>query len=196
MEGCMKNGLDHILEKSSKLIAARGYHGTSMRSLAKATDRSLAGLYHYFNNKEEVLYLINHNGFSYLLTAAQTTDKEDNLSAENKLRSFISNHVFYFSNHIDEMKVMMSGTQPLDQKRGGAIRKLKNEYTEVAQNIVKGFVASKGRHKLAKTELERKTFLLFGMMNWIFGWYSRQEHGATEELTQDIFKTFTRGILQ
>ena len=33
------------------------------------------------------------------------------------------------------------------------------------------------------------------MMNWIFGWYSFDEHGPVEALGEDIYITFTKGCL-
>ena len=43
-----RESLQDILDKSSRLMAEVGFHGPTMRDLARATGRSLAGLYHYF----------------------------------------------------------------------------------------------------------------------------------------------------
>jgi TetR/AcrR family transcriptional regulator, cholesterol catabolism regulator len=190
----MKNGLDEILKKSSRLMATKGFHGLSMRDLAQATDRSLAGLYHYFKNKEELLYLVNFNGFSSLLKSAERI-QASKLNAEEKLHAVISNHVNYFSGHRDEMRVMMFGTQELDAKRGGQIISLKDRYVTVVQRIVSDYIAKELGKNPSRREIARKTFLLFGMMNWLFSWYSPQKHGSNAELVDEIFRTLTRGIL-
>ncbi|MBK7205600.1 MAG: helix-turn-helix transcriptional regulator [Thermomonas sp.] len=61
---------DDIVAECAALMAREGYHGTSMRDLARGTGRSLSGLYHHFRSKEELLYLINQRGFSSLLANA------------------------------------------------------------------------------------------------------------------------------
>ncbi len=83
-----KNGLDGILNECARLMARKSYDGTSMRDLARVTDRSLAGLYHYFKNKEELLFLINHNGFSFLRESARTIHARE-IGPEEKLLQFI-----------------------------------------------------------------------------------------------------------
>lgn len=170
-------------------MGKNGYAGTSMRDLAQATGRSLAGLYHYFRNKEDLLYLINHRGFSLLLTSAERASEQD-LTPEEKLYSLIYNHIHYFNLHRDEMRVMLLGTQGLDAKRGKAIASLKNRYGNRVQTVVEELHQHKVGTNLSDGELSRKTFLLFGMMNWIFGWYSPKKHGSEETLVNDIYLAF------
>ena len=113
--------LDKILERSARLMAHRGYHGTSMRDLAEVTGRSLSGLYHYFEGKEDLLYLINRQGFTSLLDMAQSLDG----GPDEKLKSLITRHIEYFADHLEEMRVMMFGTLDLSKDRGLEISQLK-----------------------------------------------------------------------
>jgi len=187
-------GLDEILEKSARLMASRGYHGTSMRDLAQTTGRSLSGLYHYFSNKEELLYLINYRGFSSLAEIARGLMADD-LDAEQRLRKLIWNHVKFFSLHQSEMRVMMFGTQEIDKARSKEISLLKHKYSDDFKLAVSEFVYQHCGEKLDKKHLDRKSYLLFGMMNWVYGWFSTDEHGTVEELAEDIYTTFTCGCV-
>ncbi|MEK7689809.1 MAG: TetR/AcrR family transcriptional regulator, partial [Bdellovibrionota bacterium] len=189
-------GLDEILSKSSRLMAVKGFSGTSMRDLAVATDRSLAGLYHYLKTKEELLYQINYEGFSSLSRTALEIIGSAR-SPDEKLHYFIANHIGYFATHLDEMKVMMFGTQELDSKHGTQIRALKADYASSGRRIVGTYLRSQSRKvgdRLSPSAIARKTYLLFGMMNWIFGWYSPKKHGSDKALAQEIFDTFTLGV--
>jgi AcrR family transcriptional regulator len=49
---------DALLVAAAALIAERGFEATSMRDVSRATGVSLAGLYHYAESKEELLYKI------------------------------------------------------------------------------------------------------------------------------------------
>lgn len=187
-----ENGLADILEKSSRLMASRGFHGTSMRDLAEATGRSLSGLYHYFRNKEDLLYLINYHGFTALnaawpRVAARFEDPHDRLYA------FIYLHTYYYVAHMDAMRVMNWGTQALVLERAETIIALKDRHTADLSAAVREVVRASGQ-KAGGARVERLTYLLFGMMNWVFGWYSTGVHGNVEALIDDIYRTFVGGI--
>lgn len=173
-------------------MARKGYDGTSMRNLAQETGRSLGGLYHYFKNKEELIYVINQRGFSSLLELARTIEQHD-LNPEEKLYAFISNHLRYFAAHLDEMRVMMFGTRHLNAKQEKLISQLKNDYGVLGEKIVGSYLKAHSSRKPTKQEVTRETFFLFGMMNWIFSWYSVDEHGGQDVLIDEIFMTFTKG---
>lgn len=184
--------LDEILDKSAELMAHLGYHGTSMRDLAQVTGRSLAGLYHYFSNKEELLFLINQRGFTSLLAMSDDLMKQD-LSPEERLSGLIHNHVTYFIDHLNEMRIMTSGTMDMNEDRSRILWKLKQDYTDQGQTIVSNYIKSQSDTSSDTSLISRKTFLLYGMMNWIFGWYSVKDHGTAQEVAEDIFRTFTKG---
>lgn len=186
------SGLDEILDKSAQLMAHLGYHGTSMRDLAQVTGRSLSGLYHYFSNKEELLFLINQRGFTSLLDMSNLLLEQD-LTPEERLSGLIHNHVTYFIDHLSEMRIMTSGTIDMNEQRSKIVRKLKQEYTYLAQNIVGDYMRGQTNIAYSDNAINRKTYLLYGMMNWIFGWYSAKDHGTADQVADDIFRTFTSG---
>jgi len=187
-------GLDEILEKSARLMASKGYHGTSMRDLAQTTGRSLSGLYHYFSNKQELLYLINYRGFGSLVESALQLMTDD-FDADQRLKKLIWNHVKFFSLHQSEMRVMMFGTHEIDKIRSKNISVLKHQYSDYFKSVVAEYIYQHSGKKLDKKHLDRKSYLLFGMMNWVYGWFSTDEHGTVEELAEDIYITFTSGCL-
>src|SRR5258708_900025 len=56
-----------VLEHAARIFCEKGYEGASMRDLSRATGMSLAGLYHYFESKEELLYLIQKHTFRTII---------------------------------------------------------------------------------------------------------------------------------
>lgn len=188
------NNLDEILKKSARLMAKQGYHGTSMRDLAETTGHSLSGLYHYLESKDDLLFKINERGFTSLLEAAKNILEKD-ISPADKLAAVISNHIDFFSSNMSEMRVMMFGTHDIDRKRSQTISGLKDDYASIVNLAVKGYMKSRSDKQFSDAEISRKTYLLFGMMNWIYGWYSKNDHGAASELASDIYGTFTRGCM-
>jgi AcrR family transcriptional regulator len=94
-----------VLSAATALFASRGFHKTSVRELARATDRSLAGLYYYFSGKDELLFQIQHHCYGTLLDSVRIALKEAS-SPEEELVTFISHHLGYFRRNMDEMKVL------------------------------------------------------------------------------------------
>ena len=188
-----QEGLREILRKSSRLMAEVGFHGTSMRTLSKATDRSLSGLYHYFTSKEDLLFLINFHGFTTINETWKRMAKSFD-TPQVRLYAFIYLHTHYYIANIDEMRVMMWGTQPLEPDRAMTIKKLKDQHVTDARRIVKEVHEATAGQSIGHQRLSRLTYLLFGMMNWIFGWYSSRSHGSIDELIRDIYRTYMDGV--
>jgi AcrR family transcriptional regulator len=183
----MKEGLGEILRQACRLMARKGYHGTSMRDIAHETGRSLSGLYHYFRSKEDIIYLINYHGFTALNQTWQEMDGAFQHPYE-KLYSFVYCHTRYFTDRLDEMRVMTWGTQDLPVERARTIQTLKDRYTGAARGIVKAVYRESFGEELGDARLSRETFILF------FGWYSPARYGRVEDLVGDIYDTFLHGL--
>jgi hypothetical protein len=95
---------------------------------------------------------------------------------------------------MDSMRVMMWSNHHLSIEKSKEIKTLKKEYSSIARDVVGEAYFNITGKKLSEKELSRKTFLLFGMMNWIFGWYSPNKHGNSQDLIDDIFNTFVNGL--
>ncbi|HZD93603.1 MAG TPA: helix-turn-helix domain-containing protein, partial [Candidatus Sulfotelmatobacter sp.] len=63
--------LARVLEHAARIFCEKGYEGASMRDLSRAAGMSLAGLYHYFESKEELLYRIQKHAFTTIIERLQ-----------------------------------------------------------------------------------------------------------------------------
>ena len=63
-----------ILDRSARLFAERGYARTSMSEIAAACGSSKALLYHYYENKEQLLYDLLEVHFIELETTVKAAD--------------------------------------------------------------------------------------------------------------------------
>ena len=61
-----------ILAAAAQAIAKHGFHGMSMRELARTTGRSPASFYNYFESKEELLFSVQRDAFATLLESAES----------------------------------------------------------------------------------------------------------------------------
>src|SRR3954452_6306970 len=87
--------LAEVLDHATEVFCEKGYEGASMRDLSRASGMSLAGLYHYFESKERLLYLIQQHTFCTVMEQARERLREVT-DPEQRVRVFIENHLEYF----------------------------------------------------------------------------------------------------
>src|ERR1051326_9311689 len=97
--------LARVLEHAAHIFCEKGYEGASMRDLSRAAGMSLAGLYHYFESKEELLYLIQKHTFRTIIERLEQR-LEGTGDPEQRIRIFIENHLEYFLANKEAMKVL------------------------------------------------------------------------------------------
>jgi len=181
--------LGKILEHATEVFCEKGYAGASMRDLARATGMSLAGMYHYFGSKERLLYLIQRDTFTTILSRlrAEVAKAGD---TEQALRGFIFNHLQYFLDHQQAMKVLSHEDDALTGAYGREIADLKRQYYRICRELLNRYKKEKGLQFDGRTAL----LSLFGMMNWIYTWYNLRLDGGAQRLSTEMSEIFFRGI--
>lgn len=177
-----------ILGAAARAIARHGYHGMSMRDLSRASGQGLANLYVYFSSKEDILFALQSEAFDALIESSEraVACETDPVA---KLHAFILNHVRYFTEHPDLMRTVVQEAGALPADKRGQIRERKERYFQAARRLI----AVISEHDEA--ELERATYALFGMLNWIYGWYEPKRHGPPQLLARSLHRIALRGLI-
>ena len=206
-----------LLEHATDVFYERGYEGASMRDLSRASGMSLAGLYHYFDSKEKLLYLIQRHAFSTILDRLHSR-LEGETDAIERLRIFIRNHLEYFLANMKAMKVLSHEDEVLTGEYGQQVQAIKREYYRIcielvacAREAAAGSDAasrsgvqsqtasargvSDGSRRDARNENRPAVVILFGMMNWLYTWYNPRIDGDAAELTEQMTHIFLHGLL-
>jgi AcrR family transcriptional regulator/DNA-binding XRE family transcriptional regulator len=68
--------LDPVLVAALELFVTTGYHGTTVRDVARKCGMSVSGMYHYHPSKQDMLVQILELGVSELLTRAELARQE------------------------------------------------------------------------------------------------------------------------
>ena len=185
-----------ILAAAAQAIAKHGYHGMSMRELARVTGRSPASFYNYFESKEELLFSVQRDAFTTLLESAQSV-LEGVENPIGRLYLFILSHVRHFSENPAEMQVLIHEASALPPKRRSEVRRRKEAYYELLHHIVEEIMQrnrTRGRPEAA--EVERTTYCVFGMLNWMYGWHEPARHGSPEVLARSIHRIILGGLAE
>ncbi len=174
-----------ILDAAAHAIARRGFHGMSMRDVAAEAGQVVAGLYNYFSSKNELLYEIQRSAFETMIAAA-----EDALrglaSPRDRLFAFIYQHVRYVAEHGDVMRVLVHEAGALPPRERARIRGLKESYTALGRGIFAQLYDGR--------DLDRITYGIFGMLNWVYGWYEPGRHGTPGEVARSLHRLALSGL--
>jgi AcrR family transcriptional regulator len=184
--------LEFILRTAARIFAEKNYHSTTMRDISRATNVSLAGLYHYCKSKEELLYLIQDNCFGRVLESLERRLRgvDDPLT---KLRIFIENHLSFFAANMAEMKVLSHEAESLEGDLHLHVSGKKDKYTKLARRILKEI--QQQQKVEPQIDLTVATYALFGMMNWIYNWYDPQGKLRVNELVVNVTRLFLSGLV-
>jgi TetR/AcrR family transcriptional regulator, cholesterol catabolism regulator len=184
--------LEFILRNAARIFAEKNYHSTTMRDISRATNVSLAGLYHYCKSKEELLFLIQDNCFGRVLERLEERLQEVN-DPLSKLRVFIENHLSFFAANMAEMKVLSHEAESLAGELHTHVSTKKEKYTKLARQILKDI--QQQQDNASQVDLTVATYALFGMMNWIYNWYDPGGKLKVSELVDNVTRLFLHGFV-
>ena len=182
--------LGKLLHHAAHIFCEKGYEGASMRDLSRAAGMSLAGLYHYFDSKEDLLYLIQKHTFRTIIERLQERLKQAE-GAEQRVRIFIENHLDYFLANKEAMKVLTHEDETLKNGRGTEIRAIKREYYRICLDLLEDLRREKGLEFSGRLAV----LGLFGMINWIYTWHNPRVDLDAGELAEEMSNLFLRGVL-
>ncbi len=183
--------LAKVLSHASRIFCEKGYEGASMRDLSRATGMSLAGLYHYFESKEELLYLIQKHAFSTIIENLRNR-LESSSDPEERVRIFILNHVEYFLANKEAMKVLTHEDDTLKDARGAEVASIKREYYRLCLGLVEDLQRAAGLQFSGRLAV----LSLLGMVNWIYTWHNPRIDADANALAQQMGDLFLHGVRQ
>jgi TetR/AcrR family transcriptional regulator, cholesterol catabolism regulator len=183
--------LVHVLKTSAAVFADKGYHSTSMRDISRATKMSLSGLYYYFKSKEELLFLIQDYCFSTVIDDCRRL-LEGIDDPIRRLKLLIENHLNYFVQNMNEMKVLSHEADSISGDLFKKVNTKKRQYVNLVMSLL-GEIARENR--VERIDVRVATFSLFGMMNWIYNWYNPRKDVDVAGLSNNITRLFLSGFL-
>ncbi len=152
-----------LLDAAARCFAG-GYHGTSMRDIAKATGMLPGSIYYHFTSKEELLLAVYEHGVKRI---AERVDAAIERETEpwGKLEAAAVAHLEALLRQSDYTRVMIR--VPPEEAGGVAerLRELRDQYEERFRRLVAELPLP--------PRVDRRYFrlLLIGGLNWSHVWY-------------------------
>lgn len=181
-----------ILNAALEAFHIKGYGQTSMRDLGNAVGMSVAGMYHHFATKEDILFAIIDNSVDRLLAGLERA-RESAESPEDRLRAMLAETVRIVIEHRAEIRILIDNADKLPQDRQEQIREKRAKSASMVRAELERLRADGrlGEH----LDLNVITFSINGMANWVYHWYRPEGPMGVRELTDQMADIFLHGIL-
>lgn len=156
-----------ILQEAARLFADKGFHNASMAELAAACGVSKPLLYHYYRDKEHILFDIADSYMDRLLAIVAGVEVQE-LDAEPQLAALVTRFMEEYEHSQSQHVVLVQDVKFLKAEQAehvvGKQRAVVSAFAAAIERVEPG---------LKKRKLDKPVaMILFGMINWTFTWLS------------------------
>jgi len=183
-----------ILDRSAELFSEYGYDRASMNKIATACGVSKANLYHYYKDKDELLFDVIRFHLEHLLQVVKAADRPD-LPPEKRLQELVTALLEAYRDADAQHSVQISSMRFLSDDRQTELKNMERDLVRTFANAILG-VAPQIKDT---TLLKPVTMSLFGMVNWHYLWFKSGgpvTRADYSELVTRLIVDGTRDILQ
>lgn len=184
---------DVILSSACTVFRQKGYHGTSIRDIAKAAEFSVPGLYHYFGSKREILFAIMTKVMDDLLDHVADALSGVDDDVKTRLGDLVRAMVVFHAYRADESFVGNTELRSLTEgERAQIIAKRDQVQRQFDAIIIEG---SRSGDFTSDFELEASRAIVC-MTSAVADWFHFSRGPQTPEQIADRYVTLSLQMLQ
>ena len=183
--------LDDIVSAAAKVFRTKGYHAATVRDIAEEVGILKGSLYHHFESKEALLYLVVKEPIAQMYrTIAAIADAD--LAPTEKLRRAISAHLEAFDRHYPHLFVYLREREAVKRRFREMIGFSPKDYERCWQQILREGVEN-GEFR-AELDIQVTSYGLLGMLNWAYKWYDPQGRLTIGEVAEQFTALALAGL--
>lgn len=183
-----------ILDRSAELFSAHGYDRASMNKIAEACGVSKANLYHYYKDKEGLLFDVIRFHLKELLEVVEAADHPDD-PPEARLRGLIGALLEAYRDADSQHNVQINSMRFLPPERQTELKRMERDLVTIFSAAVAGVAP----HLKGTKMLTPVTMSLFGMVNWHYLWFKSTGSVSRDEYADIVTRLISdgaRGLLK
>ena len=173
------NGRAEILRAARITFARHGFDGASIRDIAQEAGLSLSALYYYFPSKQDALFELIHNAFTWFSARAQEAVETTGPDPVDRIAVLVRFTVRYRSTYRQVSRVILRDTERLSQESFTTIRGLQRESRDIFVGVVQQGRDS-GVFHVDNPDIAARAIL--SIVNSIPLWFSKDGTLSMEEL--------------
>lgn len=181
--------IQQIFQNAIELFVERGYDNTPLSLIAKKCGLTKAGLYYFFDNKEQLLFSIHQQSIENSLIPILDKAAREN-DPEKRLKMFLCDFIIVVLH--DAVHFLLTEAKRLTPEHHQEIakswRKVLNLFTGIISEL-------KSQGKVPETlNSTFAAFAVIGMCVWTPFWFDRSRPESIQELVDTIIHIFFGGI--
>lgn len=191
--GSKINTKEKLFRSAVNLFYSKGYADTSIREIGVKARISDSLIYHYFKNKEEILFEIVNAASQRLIETLIQIEKETSDPLEC-LRKMLIAHTAHISLQFEkESKILVAENYWIRGKYKTIVIRHQREIYDLYKRKL---AEMKQRGLLNEIDLTAVNFSIFGIINWFFRWYKKGGRLSKEEVAENIWKFVFYGMVK
>ncbi len=183
---------ERIIKAATEIFYLNGYDNTSIRELAQVAELSVAGVYYFFKDKEEILFDILYKSIidQYETIKSAINEKDEPQKNIRRIIDYLLEHVLQ---HKMEISILNREKHRLSEWQREAI----NEISRKAYSLLKQeFSKFKKLGVMKAKNLSLATFTVFAMTTWFIRWYNPDGPLTIKEIAAEMADNLFNGILK
>jgi AcrR family transcriptional regulator len=181
---------DRILRAAMLLFRECGYHGSSMRTLARALRMEAASLYYHFRSKQEILFAILDRTLDDLLAGVGRAVASAD-GPEARLRAAVRFHVLFHTDSQHQAFLSHSELRSLTHANLRMVLTRRDEYERVFRGILSSGVRA-GVFQAADVRLTAMAILT--MCTGVATWFSEDGRLSPETIADRYVEIILRSV--
>ncbi len=179
----------HILDQASALFVAEGFSRVSMTQLATACAISKSNLYHYYRDKEAILFSLLDKHMDEILTTLQQAARQN--GDKSPLEQQIATLLTLYRDADNKHRVLLNDLQVLPEDKQEII--LEKERL-IVQYFKHAILLEYPDYATKPKLLSAAAMTLLGAINWSFTWFKPHKGLTTEDYAAFVSIIYRHGL--
>ncbi|WP_068300756.1 TetR/AcrR family transcriptional regulator [Pararhodobacter sp. CCB-MM2] len=178
-----------VLRTAARFFNQKGFHATSLDDVATALNVTKPTIYHYFANKDEILFECTRRGLSAIIDASREAAAQGGTGA-SRLRSVLMAYAMVM---LDDYGICVARTQDynLTEASRKQFRALKRDIDALIRQVV-AEGAEDGSLKVRDVRIA--TFTAAQALNGMGNWYNSDGPVGKEDTARQVVETLMDGL--
>jgi AcrR family transcriptional regulator len=178
-----------ILHAALRAFRRGGFHATTLDDIALQLGVRKTALYHYFPDKEAMLYACHREGLEEVAGIIAAARRRG--SYAEQLAHAIREHVRVMTDTLEGSSLAFE-VNALSARRRAEVIAARDRYEQALRDIVRRGIAA-GEFRAVDPKLA--VFAILGAINWIARWYAPDGSVRSQELGTHFSDHLIRGLL-
>lgn len=183
---------ESIFAAAIQLFGERGYHGASMRDIAKAVGILPGSLYAHIDSKEVLLLEIIESAVDRFNVAAERVDRK-NLAAPSALREMIRAHLEIVSDNPELSRIVFHQWRCLSDENRALLLDKRARYSDFYRKVIETGIADGTLQESSNPKVAVLTIL--GALNWAPEWFSPDGRASARQVADQIADGLLNGLV-